>query len=67
MNLTVAVDTEVCIGAGNCVEQAPAAFALNADGVAVLVDPTAVADDDLLAAEASCPVAAIVITEVAAP
>lgn len=62
MSLSVTVEPSVCIGSGNCIETAPEAFAMNDDGVAVVVDPTAVSTDDLLAAEASCPVAAILVS-----
>ncbi|MQA63267.1 MAG: ferredoxin [Actinophytocola sp.] len=63
MTLRVAVDDRACIGSGNCVEQAPGAFALTDDGVVTVIDTTTVPDDDLLAAEASCPVAAILVSE----
>lgn len=59
----VEVDPELCIGSGNCVHLAPKAFELDADGVAVPVDPGAVSDDRLRLAARSCPTGAIRVND----
>jgi ferredoxin len=57
--LEVEVDQSVCIGAGECVRVAAATFALDEDGLAVVLDPTATDEQTLLAAERSCPTGAL--------
>jgi ferredoxin len=59
MKLIVSIDQSRCIGAGNCVHIAPAAFQLDEENIAYLVDPAAVSDEDLLDAARSCPTDAI--------
>jgi ferredoxin len=58
-DLRVEVDEDVCIGSGECVRFAPAAFALEPGGVAVVTDPASVDADALRSAEAQCPSGAI--------
>lgn len=57
--MIVSIDQGRCIGAGNCVHIAPAAFQLDEEFVAYVVDPASVSDDDLLDAARSCPTDAI--------
>jgi ferredoxin len=58
--LVVTVDREACIGAQNCLYWAPGVFAIDDDGLAVVVgDPAAVTRDQLVAAERECPTHAI--------
>lgn len=57
--LIVSIDQGKCIGAGNCVHIAPAAFQLDDEFVAYVVDPASVDDDELLDAARSCPTDAI--------
>ncbi len=57
--LIVSIDQGRFIGAGNCVHIAPAAFQLDGEFVAYVVDPASVDDDDLLDAARSCPTDAI--------
>jgi ferredoxin len=59
--MSVNVERELCIGAGNCVRLAPAAFALDEDQLVVLTDPAAASDDELRAAEDACPAGAIYV------
>jgi ferredoxin len=59
MKLIVSIDQSRCIGAANCVHIAPAAFQLDEENIAYLVDPSSVSDDDLLDAARSCPTDAI--------
>jgi ferredoxin len=62
MALHVEIDRDVCMGSGSCVFQAPGAFALDDDGIAVVVDPAAAPEDTIRAAAARCPSRAITVT-----
>lgn len=59
--LRVRIDRTLCVGFGDCVTAAPAAFVLDGDGIAVFVNPEAVAREQLLAACDACPVDAITV------
>jgi len=59
MPYIVSIDQSRCIGASNCVHIAPAAFQLDEENVAYLVDPSSVDDETLLDAARSCPTDAI--------
>lgn len=60
-DLTVRIDRLLCVGFGDCIEEAPTAFELDDDGIAVF---TAGADEahrgELLAACEACPVDALI-------
>ena len=57
--LRIRIDRGLCVGFGDCVEAAPSAFALDAEGVVVFRSPEAVAREALVAACDSCPVDAL--------
>lgn len=57
----IVVDRDLCIGAASCVALAGKVFQLDEHQKAVVVDPTAATDVDLLAAAQSCPVLAIAL------
>jgi ferredoxin len=59
--LRIVIDREQCVGFGDCVEAAPDAFALDAESVAVFVNPAAVEPSRLLGACDACPVDAITV------
>jgi ferredoxin len=59
MGIEVEIDRDVCMGSGNCVFEAPGAFALDDDSIATVVDPTAVPEDKIIAAARKCPTQAI--------
>ena len=58
------IDTDVCIGAGQCALTAPKVFTQDDDGFSALVDDHADHLDDPLIREAAraCPVSAITVT-----
>lgn len=58
--LRLEIDTDLCVGFGDCVDVAPDAFRLDEDGVAFLTEPESVDRATLLEACRSCPVDAIV-------
>ncbi|MFL5576758.1 MAG: ferredoxin [Gemmatimonadaceae bacterium] len=59
--LRVRIDRTLCVGFGDCVTAAPAAFALGADDVVLFVDPESVDPEQLVRACASCPVDALTV------
>jgi ferredoxin len=61
--MKVTVDREICVGVGNCVALAPAAFRLDNENKAVFLDPSSVSDEKLMSAAESCPVSAIVVED----
>lgn len=58
----VEIDTGLCIGSSNCMEEAPDAYAVDDTGIARLLRPTA-PDDELLRGAQACPVDAIRLYE----
>jgi ferredoxin len=59
--LTIRIDRDLCVGFGDCLTEAPEAFALDEADVAVLVRPESVTKERLLAACRACPVDAITV------
>jgi ferredoxin len=58
--VTVTVDRDACIGAQNCLHFAPGVFAIDDEGLAVVVGDVASAPrDQLVTAARECPTAAI--------
>ena len=62
--LCVKIDRMICVGFEDCIQEAPATFALDGDGVAEFTETAAGTERErLLAAARSCPVDAIVIVD----
>lgn len=59
--LRVRIDRTLCVGFGDCLEAAPEAFVLDADGIVTFVDPTTVERERLISACDACPVDAITV------
>lgn len=59
--LRIRIDRGLCVGFGDCIEGAPAAFALDQEGLAVFTTPESVERAALLAACDACPVDAITV------
>jgi ferredoxin len=57
--IEVRIDTETCMGSGNCSYWAPASFDLADAGHAVVLDPEATGEDQLWVTVEGCPVGAI--------
>ena len=62
-DLTVRIDRTLCVGFGECVDEAPAAFALDKDDLVVFVDPDRSSESQLVAACDVCPVDAITVLD----
>jgi len=61
--LRVHIDRERCIGSENCVASAPSVFRLDAEGKAVLLDPSTVDVEALLLVAEICPTEAILLED----
>jgi ferredoxin len=61
VGLHVEVDRELCIGSGNCVYGAPGVFDLDDDEIAVVLDPDAASEDEVVSAARRCPSHAITV------
>ncbi|TML29267.1 MAG: ferredoxin [Actinobacteria bacterium] len=61
--VTIEVDRQLCYGFGDCVDTAPAVFALDDEDVSVVIDPDGAPLDDIVEAAQNCPVDAIVILD----
>lgn len=63
-DLTIRIDRLLCVGFGDCVEVAPAAFELDAEGIATIRSGAGRAErEQLLEACRSCPVDALVVLD----
>ena len=60
-SLRVRIDRSLCVGFGDCIEEAPEAFVLDDEGVAVFACPDRVDRERLLRACDACPVDAITV------
>ena len=60
-DLRVRIDRTLCVGFGDCVEEAPQAFILADDGVVVFVEPEGAGRERLLRACDACPVDALTV------
>lgn len=58
-DIEIRIDTEACMGSGNCVYWAPGSFDLVDEGHAVALDPAATDEERLWVAAEGCPTAAI--------
>ena len=59
--LRVRIDRTLCVGFGDCVTEAPLAFRLDDENVAVFITPELVTREILLRACDACPVDAITV------
>ena len=62
MAIEITINRELCMGSGNCAFWAPGVFDLDADGIAIVIDPTAQPEDLIRNAAEGCPTQAISIT-----
>ena len=59
--LRIVIDRDLCVGFGDCMAEAPDAFDLDDEGVAVFKEPERASRSRLLDACACCPVDAITV------
>jgi len=63
MKLKTTVDKNKCIASGDCIETAPAVFALDEQGKSGVINPSGAPDKTIIAAARSCPVKAITVID----
>jgi len=63
MGLKIEVDRGLCIGAGSCVDVAPAVFELDGDNIAVVKNSLGADQDTVLEAAEACPTGAVVVID----
>jgi ferredoxin len=63
VTIRIEVDRDLCIGAQNCVRLAPALFAIDDEGLAVVLSDGVPSMADARAAEHDCPTHAITVTD----
>lgn len=61
--LHVRIDRDLCVGFGDCIAEAPAAFTLDEGGIVVFAEPERVDRAALIRAADSCPVDALTIVD----
>lgn len=61
--LTIRIDRTLCVGFGDCIDEAAEAFRLDDEGVVVFVEPERVSRDRCLRACDACPVDALTVTD----
>ncbi len=62
-DLTVTIDRLLCVGFGDCIDEAPEAFEFDDEDIAILTHPEKVDRECLIRACESCPVDAITLTD----
>ncbi len=63
--LTITIDRLLCVGFGDCIDEAPVAFEFDDEDIAILTHPEKVDREHLLRACESCPVDAITVLDAA--
>jgi ferredoxin len=61
--MRIHVDRDLCIGAGSCVQIAPAVFQLDDEHKAIVLDPNGADEDTIFEAAESCPTLAITLED----
>lgn len=63
MGLRIEIDRDLCMGSGSCVFEAPGAFALDADQIAIVEDAAGAPEEQVHEAARKCPTQAIDVRE----
>ena len=63
MPYKIDVIRETCITAETCVAEAPNTFAIDDEGIAIILSATGDDDDAVFAAAEGCPVEAVILTD----
>jgi ferredoxin len=59
--LEIEIDRDTCMGSGNCTFAVPGVFALDDEGTAVVLDPSAGDEAKIMEAAKNCPSKAITV------
>ena len=60
--MEIKIDTERCMGSGNCAFWAPATFDINDQNLAYVIDPDGDSEDKIRNAAEGCPTQAITLS-----
>jgi ferredoxin len=61
VGLEIEIDRDTCMGSGNCTFAVPGVFALDDEGIAVVLDPGGGDEETILEAARNCPSKAITV------
>jgi ferredoxin len=61
VGLEIEIDRDTCMGSGNCTFAVPGVFALDDEGIAVVLDPGGGDEEKILEAARQCPSKAITV------
>jgi ferredoxin len=61
VDLEIRIDRETCMGSGNCSFWAPGVFDLDEEGIAIVLDPSAAPEDQIVKAAEGCPTQSITL------
>jgi ferredoxin len=61
VGLDIEIDSDVCMGSGNCMYEAAGAFELGEDSVARVIDPGGAPEEQVVSAARKCPTHAITV------
>jgi ferredoxin len=61
VGLEIEIDRDTCMGSGNCTFAVPGVFALDDEGIAVVLDPGGGDEEKILEAARNCPSKAITV------
>lgn len=61
MGIQIRIDREKCAGTANCQHWAPDVFDLDDENIAIVLDPEAAPEQDVLLAAEGCPTGAIAV------
>jgi ferredoxin len=59
----ITIDRDVCMGSGQCIMYAASTFDIDADGIAIVVNPEGDSELDVQRAVQGCPTQAIRVTD----
>ena len=59
----IIVDRDLCIGVASCVTVSPATYKLDSENKAIVIDPNAASDEEIMMAAQSCPTKAIILID----
>ena len=59
----IIIDRDLCIGVASCVATSPITYKLDDENKAVVIDPDASSDEELILAAQSCPTKAIILID----
>ncbi|MCC7352280.1 MAG: (4Fe-4S)-binding protein, partial [Anaerolineae bacterium] len=53
--MRISIDRSACVGAADCMKNAPGVFRLDSEQISVVVNPAAASDEEIVEAARMCP------------